>query len=324
MNLSKYILFILGTVLIGSCSTDVDLLGDIREIPVVYGIIEVSEAENFIRIERAFADKEISAIELASDPDVIYYGEDVTAFISVTGKGDYRLERVNGDDYGIPRKSGIFASFPNILYRIAPTDFTLEPSDEVELKVIQSDSLLARTNIRLASSVSISTPIRDSSLPLSYISRTFFQYFSTTAPAFYQVALIFNYRELISGGEWEDKSLKYIIHKEANEVRVEMAGREFFNYLAANIETNNTTIRQFTSIDAEVIGAGPEFNNLLNFLRANLGITGAQEVPVFSNIEGGVGVLTSKYTTVRGPLGLTPAALELLREGELTAGLNFR
>lgn len=324
MNLSKYILFLFSVLLIHSCSTEVDLLGDTREIPVVYGVIEVSEPENFIRIERAFADREISAVELASDPDVIYYGEDVQAVMTVAGKGEYVLERVNGDDYGIPRAEGIFASFPNILYRIAPAEFTLEPADEIELRIIRSDSLLAKTNIRLASAVSISTPIRDSNLPLSYISRTFFQYFSTTAPAFYQVSVIFNYRELIFGGEWQDKSLKYIIDKEAREVRVELAGREFFNYLAANIKPDDTTIRVFESIEAEVIGAGPEFSNLLNFIRANLGITGAQEVPVFSNIEGGVGVLTSKYTARRGPLGLTPAALDLLRQGELTESLNFQ
>src|SRR5690606_2304792 len=98
----------------------------------------------------------------------------------------------------------------------------------------------------------------------------------------------------------------------------------FFEYLAANIDANDSTIRIFESIEAEVIGAGPEFDDLLNFVRANLGITGAQEVPVFSNIEGGVGVLTSKYTVKRGDIGLTPASLELLRDGEITEDLNFQ
>src|SRR5690606_24449973 len=105
---------------------------------------------------------------------------------------------------------------------------------------------------------------------------------------------------------------------EANEVRVELEGRAFFEFLSANMESNNSTIRVFESMEDEVIAAGPEFENLLNFVRANLGITGAQEVPVFSNIEGGVGVLTSKFTAKRGNIGLTPAALELLRDGELT------
>ena len=324
MNLSKYIFFVIIAVLISSCSTDVDLLGDLREIPVIHGIIEVTEPENFIRIERAVADREKGAFELAADPEEIYFGEEVQATITVLGKGDYILERVVGDDFGIPRAEGIFASFPNILYRIAPVDFTLEPLDVVEFKLKLSDSIIASSTIKLAAAVSISTPLAGFNLPLSYTSRTFFQYFSPVAPAFYQVSAIFNYRELVSGGEWEDKSLKYIIDKEANEIRVELEGRAFFEYLAANIDSDNSTIRFFESMGAEVIGAGPEFEELLDFVRANLGITGAQEVPVFSNIEGGVGVLTSKYTVRRGNIGLTPAALELLREGEITADLNFQ
>jgi hypothetical protein len=316
--------FWLSIALFTSCSTEVDLIGDFVETPVVYGIIDPTDENIFIRIERAFADPITSAIDLAKDPEIIYYGPEVTAVLEVENKGQTTLQRVNGEDFGIPRAEGALANTPNILYRVLPTGFFLEPEDKVTLSLLRNDTILASSAIELASFVNISLPFAGFNFPFSYTSRSFVQYFSNKPPAFYQIALVVEYEEWEPGGEWETKSLKYIVENEASETRVEVEGIEFFRFLANNITKNDRAIRRMGSIYVEVRSAGREMRDLLAFVRANLGITGAQEVPVYSNIQGGVGVLTSRYTTLKGPFGLTPAAKDLLINGEITAGLRFQ
>ncbi len=324
MKIFNLLSIVIGLSLFSSCSTDVDLIGDFVETPVVYGIIDPTDENLFIRIERAFADPKISAIDLAKDPENLFYGVEVSAILEVQGKGQIILQRVNGEDFGIPREEGALANSPNILYRINPSGFFLEPEDKVSLSLIRNDSLLASTEIELASAVNISLPFAGFNFPFSYTSRSFVQYFSNKIPAFYQVALIIEYEEWEPGEEWKEYSLKYIVDKEANETRVEVEGIEFFRFLANNIPENDRAIRRMGSIYVEVRAAGREMRDLLSFIRANLGITGAQEVPVYSNIKGGVGVLTSRYTSLKGPFGLTPAAKDLLINGEITAGLRFQ
>jgi hypothetical protein len=324
MRIPSVLFLSLVLFLFNSCSTEVDLIGDFVETPVVYGIIDPTDENIFIRIERAFADPVTSAVELAKDPEIIYYGPEVTAVLEVENKGQTTLQRVNGEDFGIPRAEGALVNTPNILYRILPTGFFLEPEDKVSLTLLRNDTILASSAIELASFVNISLPFAGFNFPFSYTSRSFVQYFSSKPPAFYQVALIIEYEEWEPGGEWETKTLKYIVEKEASETRVEIEGIEFFRFLANNIPENDRALRRMGSLYVEVRSAGREMRDLLAFVRANLGITGAQEVPVYSNIQGGVGVLTSRYTTLKGPFGLTPAARDLLINGEITVGLRFQ
>jgi hypothetical protein len=286
MRIPSVLFLSLVLFLFNSCSTEVDLIGDFVETPVVYGIIDPTDENIFIRIERAFADPVTSAVELAKDPEIIYYGPEVTAVLEVENKGQTTLQRVNGEDFGIPRAEGALVNTPNILYRILPTGFFLEPEDKVSLTLLRNDTILASSAIELASFVNISLPFAGFNFPFSYTSRSFVQYFSSKPPAFYQVALIIEYEEWEPGGEWETKTLKYIVEKEASETRVEIEGIEFFRFLANNIPENDRALRRMGSLYVEVRSAGREMRDLLAFVRANLGITGAQEVPVYSNIQG--------------------------------------
>ena len=67
-----------------SCSTDVDLYADYKDVPVVYGMIDVTADTNFIKITKAFCgnnDNPINANEAALVYDSSNYSEKLNAYI---------------------------------------------------------------------------------------------------------------------------------------------------------------------------------------------------------------------------------------------------
>ena len=67
-----------------SCSTRVDLYSDYKDIPVIYGIIDINADTNFIKITKAFCgtnDDPIDATEAALVYDSSNYSEKLDVYI---------------------------------------------------------------------------------------------------------------------------------------------------------------------------------------------------------------------------------------------------
>lgn len=128
MKLKFALVFVLGIVLFTqySCSNEVEVVGVWKDIPVVYGVINRSSLVNYIRVERAYLPPNKSALEVAKDPDSLYFDPnevDVELFIINNVTNDTvpwptPLERVNLVDEGIQRDSGIFQHNPSYAYKV--------------------------------------------------------------------------------------------------------------------------------------------------------------------------------------------------------------
>lgn len=118
-----------------SCSNEVEVIGEWKEIPIVYGVfnprpIDGSLPTHYFRIEKAFLDPDTDAFLVAQRPDSLYYGEnEVDVILYEYSRGDAcnlivadTLVRVNAVDEGFAdRDSGLFAAAPNILYKTTKT-----------------------------------------------------------------------------------------------------------------------------------------------------------------------------------------------------------
>jgi len=111
-----------------SCSNEIDVIGEWKEIPVVYGIFTTAPQGviNYFRIEKAFLDPNTDAFEIAQRPDSLYYGEneiEVLLYERVNASGypdEFividTLERVDAATLGFQREEGIFSGSPNYIY----------------------------------------------------------------------------------------------------------------------------------------------------------------------------------------------------------------
>ena len=75
------LILITGFVFLSSCSNEIDINADFREIPIVHGLLNVEDSVHYLRIQRAFIDENTSALTLAQDANQIYYGDQLEVYV---------------------------------------------------------------------------------------------------------------------------------------------------------------------------------------------------------------------------------------------------
>ncbi len=318
-----------------NCSNDLDLTTEWKDIPVVYGIINADSTTNYVRVEKVFLDPETNALQLAQISDSIYY-QNVKVEIERPKRNErILLNRVDGNEEGITRDSGIFATNPNTLYKLdLPKAEQLEGGEEISIIITRADEQTPAT----ATTTLLEPFTIVSGQPADLINWS--EYDRTVrvawrpegeAASVYDIKFIINYEESTGGSnEFISKSLEWkvaenLIREDFNAQRltVEILGREFYSFLASELEANTSIQRRFVDMDLEIIAGGSELLQYINIRQVNTGITSSQEIPTFSNIEGGLGLFTARITVEKKGFNLTAPAIDSLVEGRLTRDLNF-
>jgi len=61
------------SVVFYSCKTDFNVVADWQDISIVYGLLDPTDTAQYIKINKAFLDKNTSALIIAQNPDSLYY-----------------------------------------------------------------------------------------------------------------------------------------------------------------------------------------------------------------------------------------------------------
>ncbi|HMY84123.1 MAG: DUF4249 family protein [Saprospiraceae bacterium] len=339
VNYSLFCVFSISVLFFSSCNNELELIGDKVEIPVVYGTISTTGDFVFIRLERAFGDNKISPGILSKNPDSLYY-KDAKVTISLPEENfSIDLEKTDAESLGIKRDTGVFANTPNYIY-VAPNDqFVFKPGAEYQLTIeVKGKTYTAKTT--LVNTIEIILPTHTSQV--AWIPRTpelQSQYprvlyepkgeNRSADPAILDLHIRFNYSEKDSrkGNTYEKKSFLIpvtgSIITDAN-TDFRYSPNRIFEYLRDHMEKDPAFDRFFTSFDFVITGGGREFLNFTEALAANAGITGTQDFPLYSNIEGGQGIFSSKNTMEFKGYNISSASLDSLAFSRYTIGLNFR
>ena len=327
-----YLLALLG------CDNDLNLITDYEDIPVVYGLLSVDDPVHYVRVERAYLDPETSALDLALIPDSIYYSEDVTVRLQKVSTGElFEMDRVNGEDIGLPRDPGIFASSPNILYALDAEDIELEGGDQVKLIIDRpglAEASAQTTMVRPFAKGVNSPPSTTSGSQGLFIfpdeTSTWSFQVNQTARV-YDVSLLITVETSRNGTVTSVDEVEWVIENsyrpddsDQTVALITVENNGFYNALAAALDAENGVSRRVTGLEYVVTGAGTALNSFLNITAANTGITSAQERPRFTNVEGGEGVFSSIYRfELSNNLFLSSGTVNALGENELTGPLGF-
>lgn len=319
------------TLTCSQCSTDVELEGPGDPIPLVYGILEASDTAHYVRIEKVFQTMGGNAEALAQDPNAIYYSEnEMTAILEKDNGVGGLLERVDGNLEGFIRQEGPFASTPNILYKIRSGQLRLDGGEQLQLQLDFLDDLpsaLAETTVLQPVVISSSSPPNTVNMGYERTIRT--SWSSGEAVALHALQWVIFYRERIVPGNWEEKSLIWVISDRIEDTpsasleTTTFRGRQFYDFLAAQLEAAPNIQREFLGIEIRVTSMGREFEDLLRLSNANVGITSTQFDPVYTNIEGGIGVFSSRARDTRSGIVLSSISLDSLKNGMITGDLGF-
>ena len=326
MRILVYFFFSISLLSQIACSEDFNTAAEFKDIPVVMGLLSTSDTAQYIRVERAFLAPNENAFEVAKIPDSVYYKNlDVKIEDLVTGNL-YTLREVDGNLEGYVRQDGPFPTSPNILYKITAEELELVGGNEYRLFINRGDNLpLITATTTVLNNIRLFSPVEGSSLRLTELATVRINYEKLPSAYFFDVDMEVTVREINSvEGTNQLKTLVWPLARRTTAERVSIRGEEFLGFLAgAGFEKGNAYSRRVENIDIIISAGGREFFEFANVILANSGITATQEVPVYTNIEGGRGLFSSRNKQIFRNYRLTAETVQTLRESNLTSDLNF-
>jgi hypothetical protein len=281
----------------------------------------------FVRLEKAFISKNTSAIELAKNADSIYYkNADVRLIRNRNGVlTEKQLEKVSGETIGYPREDGIFATSPNILYRIAKTDLELKPGDVVKLLINtgEGETITSETTIIDKTNSSSPSPGREFDFSATQSTQVKWSPLMLNGGVIYTSEFILNITE-VKAGVATVKNLKFRLITNTDDESYRIPVNGFYTFLANSLEKDKDVKRFFNYIDYYLYTGDKNFADFNLVSQANNGITSSGEFPIFTNLSKGYGVFGSKSITSILGIGVTSKTIEELRNNSLTKDLNFQ
>jgi hypothetical protein len=336
MKNKSYIGVLLALFTFSTCTTDFELEAPWKDIPVVYGFLNLQDTAHYIRLEKAFLEPGGNANAIAQIVDSLYYNPSVTVQLQRVNTGQrFTLQRVDGNLEGYPRRSGPFANSPNYLYKIKGSTINLTAEQRIRLIINRGNGLpevTAETTVLGALSPRTTAP--GNPLNLDYTRQLVFVWDIPASAALFDLRMLIHYREIdptLPGGGI-NKTLEWEIQKDlekpdanATFVRYDnLKGEDFYRFVGAALSNAPNTQRIFQSIDLVYTAGGGELAELIKVEQANTGITSSQAIPIYTNLSEGRGVFSSRNAASRTGLTLNAPSLDSLRNGIYTRGLNFQ
>lgn len=343
----RYFVFFPLLALFFSCKTEVDLIGDYKVTPVIYGLLDQSDSIHYIKINRTFLGQG-NALDMAQVPDSSYF-ENVYATITETLSGgeigrtwvlrDTLVENkeTNGVFFAPLQKLYYFAT-PTIEYDAANS---LKPDAKYRLDVNINDGAFNITaETELINGVSQSVPNSNSSFvfmgtQLNDYRTQLFSFLRGNAKRF-SFRLDFHYRETDINSVVTDKFFEWfpdIVSSSGTSVIFNAFGEVFYQTVRNKIPIDNNVVkREHTYFTVNLVAGSEVLDNYINANQPSSSL--AQNKPVYTNLEGGaIGVFTARHIIQNIRLfinpvspnqrGLSEPSTKELCQGQYTSLLNF-
>lgn len=331
MKRMMFFLAVAGSLFLSSCNNDLELVAGWKEIPVVYGFLSTTDTAQYFRIEKAFIDESQAPAVIAQIPDSLYFrNASVELVLESTGQR-FPLQRVDGNLEGYARKPGFFASAPNYLYKIRTDQLSLQTDKLYRLEVKDENGRL----ITSAQTPVVGTYVMQASNPQQEI---FFRYDRSLtfgwnslekSAYFYDLTLRIHIKEFTDNdpSSATPRVLEWPVERSflrgGSQPRVQVPGIGFYRFLGQALEADPRISRKFESIDIIVDAGAKSLYDYLSVGQANSGITGAEFVPSYSNVDKGFGLFSSRSRLIAKDFSINLTTFDSLQNGIYTKDLNF-
>ena len=324
MKTSRLILlFILFAFIFSSCTTDVDIYAEYKDVPIVYAMLNPKADTNYVKITRAFCgtnDNHINANEVAHIYDSSNYPGKLDARI-IELKSEYSnpyeptgrvlvLDTITLHD----KEQGVFYNPDQLFY------YTTEPfntgTEKIKYKyrlvVVKpdGDSLTAQTSIVGNTEFAIMTGgVAFQMATTNETGKIMFR--ADHFASLYEVTMQFNYREQLAGQEMRKKQVSrsfgtrtidefYRIEGTENSYYLEYSENWLFNALSTAIggdtiyDVNQPNVIRY--IDDFIISISAAGDDLTYYYYATQAQSNSPMslVTTYTNIEGGYGLFSSR------------------------------
>ena len=296
-------LFFLFIILFSSCETDFDVNAEWEDVTIVYGLIDPNIEDQLIKINKAFLG-EGDALQMASIADSSNYNpSDLLVRIHRIRQQAFNqydtISSVTLNDTILDKDDGLFSTDNNIIYTFKKPSSFYNTNSQYALEIINLISghkVKSQTEIINTFSFESLNPsfewgLYNGDLPDSLKFRTKnIEWQPSTNGVIYQLDIVINYIENNDtiNLPWSQPLVEYT----SGNMSLKIKGDQFFQFLTTNL-TNNTP-KQFLNLDLVMTVGSDDLKTYINVNKPFSGIV--QERPVFSNINNGVGLFSSRFT----------------------------
>jgi len=298
----KNLLFLILPLLF-SCETDFDVNANWKDVTIVYGLIDPNNDDQLIKINKAYLGQG-DAIQMASISDSTNYDpSNLIVKIHRVREQVFNtydtLSTVVLTDTVLDKDDGLFSTDDNIIYTFKKPSSFYNTNSIYVLEILNLSSgqkVTSETEIINSFSFESLNPsfewgLYNGELADSLRFRTKnIEWQNSNNGVIYQLDILINYLEsgIVKSLSWSQPIVEY----SSGNMSLKIKGDQFFQFLENNLD-NNTT-KQFLNLDLVMtIGA----QDLKTYIDVNQPFSGiVQERPVFSNIDNGVGLFSSRYT----------------------------
>jgi len=310
-----FLLFIpaLFTCCFTSCETDFNVVGEWKDITVVYGLVSQNDSVHYLKINKAFLG-EGNVLTYAQIEDSSSYKNDLEVIMTEQGLNGSTRTFVFDTTSVYNKEAGVFYSPQQIVYKsafvvpsnAAVNDYTylLTITNKLTGKVITAET-------RLVKNFAIETPRPgQQSINFTMESNQRIKWTSAKDGKRYNVSIRFWFDEDLAGStdtlhryiDWDFASIKAQSIQGGEPLEIVYTPTNFFNICSSliphkagdAIQEDNVESRLVNRVEFLFAVAGDELNTYMEVNEPSSGIV--QEKPEYTNIVNGIGLFSCRYT----------------------------
>jgi len=329
--MKNYLLIFFIAIILGSCETDFDTSAPWKEVMVVYGMVNPNDAVQYIRVSKAFLG-EGNAYVMAKEEDSLNYGDVLDVKIERFLNGNLMETHILSRIDSIPKDlDGTFAAPNMVLYADINRFDTILNESIFKLTITNRISgLVVTASTKMIENFTIGLPTRNYSANLTGTIPTLtWKLKPSERGKIYGITQYINWLETDTVTNITvSRSVRWYLADKLTsgnpntDVTFPFAKEDFYRLIGDNCEVNPHIIRTLAAnpLDVYISAGTEELYTYMQVTEQNTGIV--QDKPLYTNIENGVGLFTSRNTQVRHVhlSGETYAALDT---SQYLIGLNF-
>ena len=336
------------SLIFSSCSTDFELNAPYETIPVVYGLLDQSKDTQFVKINRSFLGYG-NNVDYAAINDCTHF-ENVVAVLEEYNEFGNLIDHDTLKEFMVGNlQPGIFYEDSQKVYYLETDNDSLKEENTYHLKVSVPDKGLNfdaetdlikgtwlnfkfQTILYLAGSGFKVADVDLATTEDGYLEQTL-RWTTAERGKRYELMLRLHYTEVYNDLSEQEKYLEWNLGRQISvsssggeEMFKDVSGGSFFNFVETqlqNYENEDQVMKRVLGMDAIeiILTAGNE--DLNTYMQVNEPVTGiVTERPIFTNVNNGIGIFASKYSTKVSTFLSDGSMLEICA-GQKTSGFKF-
>lgn len=298
---TRFLLIISISLVMTSCETDVDLITDWKEITVVYGLLSQLDSVHYLRINKAFLGK--NALEIAKIEDSSSYRNSLD--VKLEGWSNNQVvQTIYFDTVTITNKdSGLWYNPYMVGYK---AHANLNPDLLYKLYIrnrVTGHEVTSQT--RLIKPFPVIKPPAGGRLTLFRGFNTPFSWKNGVNARLYEPIVRFHYFEIPQGSsDTIPRFIDLVLSKVTSnnldgigEMEVSFSNDSFYEFIRFKLSQDFNGQRLCGQVEFIITAAGNEFDLYTRVNKPSFSIV--QEKPEYTNIENGLGLLSSRYKVSR-------------------------